>query len=388
MKRTYKYRLRPNKQQDQLLDVLFWQARKLYNAALEQRICVYQNTGKGITYPIQWSHFRDQRNNDPDLYGMLNATSVQQMLRRLDKAFSAFFRRLKAGETPGFPRFKSRSRFKSIEYRYGDGCKLRQNENGQRRLYLQNIGEVKIIYHRPIPEDAVIKHAVIKRTNDKWYVCLMLELPDPALLPAPSRSQIGIDMGLSALLATSEGVLFENPQWLRRSLAKLRVAQRRVSRRKKGSKQWRKAVRQVARLHEKIKDQRSDHWHKLTRDLAEAHSLIVIEDLNLKFMNTNRHLALSSHDAGLGMFTQMLAYKVEETGCLLLTVDPAYTSQRCSACGALVKKGLSVRVHHCSACGLDLHRDVNAARNILQSAFNSLGRSDQDLTWAVAPGVS
>jgi putative transposase len=388
MKRTYKYRLRPNKQQDQLLDVLFWQARKLYNAALEQCISVYQNTGKGITYPAQWPHFRDQRNNDPDLYGMLNATSVQQMLRRLDKAFSAFFRRLKAGETPGFPRFKSRSRFKSIEYRYGDGCKLRQNENGQRRLYLQNIGEVKIIYHRPIPEDAVIKHAVIKRTNDKWYVCLMLELPDPALLPAPSRSQIGIDMGLSALLATREGVLFENPQWLRRSLAKLRVAQRKVSRRQKGSKRWYKAVRQVARLHEKIKDQRSDHWHKVTRDLAEAHSLIVIEDLNLKFMNTNRHLALSSHDAGLGMFTQMLAYKVEETGCLLLTVDPAYTSQRCSACGALVKKGLSVRVHHCSACGLDLHRDVNAARNILQSAFNSLGRSDQDLTWAAAPCVS
>jgi putative transposase len=308
---------------------------------------------------------------------MLNATSVQQMLRRL-----------KAGETPGFPRFKSRSRFKSIEYRYGDGCKLRQNENGQRRLYLQKIGEVKIIYHRPIPEDAVIKHAVIKRTNDKWYVCLMLELPDPALLPAPSRSQIGIDMGLSALLATREGVLFENPQWLRRSLAKLRVAQRKVSRRQKGSKRWYKAVRQVARLHEKIKDQRSDHWHKVTRDLAEAHSLIVIEDLNLKFMNTNRHLALSSHDAGLGMFTQMLAYKVEETGCLLLTVDPAYTSQRCSACGALVKKGLSVRVHHCSACGLDLHRDVNAAWNILQRAFNSLGRSDQDLTWAAAPCVS
>ncbi len=394
MIRTYKYRLRPNKQQDEALDFLFWQARNLYNAPLEQRITVYQETGKGINYPAQWAHFRDERNNNPDTFGMLNASSVQQMLRRLDKSFSAFFRRLKAGETPGFPRFKGRSRFKSVEYRYGDGCKLRMKDNGQMRFYIQNIGEVKVIYHRAIPEGAVIKHVVIKRVNGKWYVCLMLELPEPDPQPVPAGSVIGIDMGLKSLLATSEGSLFDNPHWLRESLAKLRVAQRRVSRRKKRSKRWYKAVKQVARLHEKVANQRSDHWHKITRILAESHSLIAIEDLNLKFMNRNRHLSLSSHDAGLGLFTQLLAYKVEETGCQLVVVNPAYTTQMCSSCGEIVEKDLSVRIHHCPDCGLELDRDVNAARNILEKAFTPLGPSllrilsGQDGTWAVAPSVS
>jgi putative transposase len=393
MIRTYKYRLRPNRAQTAALDSLFCQARRLYNAALEQRITAYQESGEGIRYPAQWVHFRDQRNKCPEEYGLLNASSVQQLLRRLDKAFAAFFRRVKAGETPGFPRYKGDHRFKSVEYRYGDGCKLREKDNGQKRFYLQHVGEIKLIFHRPIPERAVIKHVVVKRVNDKWYLCLMLELPDQEQKPQQKGSPIeigpiGIDMGLRSLLATSEGELIDNPRWLRGSLSRLRVAQRRVSRRKQGSNRRRKAVRQVARLHEQIANQRHDYWHKLTRELAERHALIAIEDLNLKFLNTNRHLALSSHDAGLGMFTQMLAYKVEETGCRLVVVNPARTSQRCSRCGERVEKRLSVRVHDCPECGLVLDRDVNAARNVLASAFSSLGRSDQDLTWAAAPSVS
>ncbi len=267
-------------------------------------------------------------------------------------------------------------------------------ENGQMRFYIQNIGEVKVVYHRKISEGAVIKHVVIKRVNGKWHVCLMLELPEPKRKPVPTGSAIGIDMGLKSLLATSEGFLFDNPHWLRESLTQLRIAQRRVSRRKKGSNRWYKAVKQVARLHEKIANQRSDYWHKLTRELANAHSLIAIEDLKLKFMNRNRHLSLSSHDAGLGLFTQLLAYKVEETGCELVVVNPAYTTQMCSGCGEIVEKDLSVRIHHCPDCGLELDRDVNAARNILEKVFTPLGLSllrilsGQDGTWAVAPSVS
>jgi len=388
MFRNYQYRLRPNKEQGIALDRLHWQARSLYNAALEQRITTYQNTGKGITYEDQWPHFRDERNNNPDEYGLLNATSVQQMLRRLNKSFSAFFRRLKAGETPGFPRFKGRQRFKSVEYRYGDGCKLRMKDSGQMRFYLQNIGEIKVIYHRAIPEAALIKQVVVKRTNQKWSICLLLELPEAKRRLVPAGTAIGIDMGLKSLLATSTGDLFDHPHWLRQSLVQLRVAQRKVSRRKKGSKRRLKAVRQVARLHEKVAHQRSDHWHKLTRELVNAHSLIAIEDLDLKFMNKNRHLSLSSHDAGLGLFTQLLAYKVEETGCQLVVVNPAYTSQLCSACGLIVEKSLSVRVHRCPDCGLELDRDVNAARNVLKSASKTLGQSVQDLTWAITPCVS
>jgi putative transposase len=262
MIRTYKYRLRPDREQTQRLDTLFCQARKLYNAALEQRIIVYQETGQSIHYPAQWAHFREKRNNNVDTFRMRNATSIQQKLRRLDKAFCAFF---------------------------------------PLRFYLQNIGELKVIYHRPIPKDAVFKDVVVKRVNSKWYICLKLELPDPQPKLVPTGKAIGTDMGLQSLLAASAGDLFANPRWLRRSLAQLRIAQRRVSRRKKCSQRWYKAARQVARLHEKITNQCSDYWHKLTRDLDNAHALIAVEDLNLKCMQENKQLSLSWHDAGSGI---------------------------------------------------------------------------------------
>ncbi len=369
MIRTYRYRLYPTNAQTRALDFLLWQGRTLYNAALEQRITVYKETGKGVSYPQQWAHFRDLRNANPDTLGYLNATSVQQMLRRLDKAFTAFFRRLKAGEKPGFPRFKGRDRFHSLEYRHGDGCKLRLDERKRAALYVQNVGEIKVKFHRPLPDDATIKHVVIKRRASKWHVCLMLDLPDP-VIPERTGPAVGIDMGLAHLLALSDGTLVENPRWLRQSLAQLRVAQRRLSRRQKGSAHRRKAAAQVARLHERVANQRRDFWHKLTRQLADTYSLIALENLTLAFMTANRHLALSAHDAGLAEFQQLLAYKAEEAGTQVVTVNPAYTSQACSACGVVVQKELSVRVHVCPDCGLTLDRDVNAARNILMCAVN------------------
>jgi len=198
----------------------------------------------------------------------------------------------------------------------------------------------------------------------------MLDLPDP-VVPERTGPAVGIDMGLHHLLALSDGTIVENPRWLRQSLAKLRVAQRRLSRRQKGSARRRKAAAQVARLHERVANQRRDFWHKLTRQLVDIYSLIALEDLMLAFMTTNHHLALSAHDAGLAEFQQLLAYKAESAGTQVVTVNPAYTSQACSACGVVVKKNLSVRVHVCPDCGLTLDRDVNAARNILMLAVNS-----------------
>ena len=349
---------------------------------------MYKETGKGINFADQCKVFRDKRNNNSDIYGLLNATSVQQMLRRLDKAFSAFFRRMKAGETPGFPRFKGYDRFKSVEYRYGDGCKLRYMENGQVRFYIQNVGEAKVVFHRHIPDGANIKHVVIKRVNQKWYVCLMLEIPDQQIASHQECAAVGIDMGLKSLIATSDGFKAGNPRWLKESLCDLRIAQRKVTRRKRGSKRRRQAVRQVARVHEKIANQRMDYWHKLTRELATSYSHIAVENLNLRFMNKNKYLSRSSHDAGLGIFMQLLTYKVEETGGQLVAVNPAYTSQMCNECGEIVEKGLSVRTHECPYCGFVLDRDVNAARNILQKAFYTPGLGVQDLTWAATPSVS
>ena len=174
-------------------------------------------------------------------------------------------------------------------------------------------------------------------------------------------------MGLNALLALSDGTLIENPRWLKRSLAKLRVAQRALARKKKGSHRFYQSKYEVARLHDKIKQQRTDFWHRRTYKLTQDYALIAIEDLPLAFMTQSKTLARSAADAGLGMFKAMVGYKAESAGCQLVAIDPKNTSQQCSQCDALVQKSLAVRVHTCS-CGCALNRDVNAARNILKRA--------------------
>lgn len=382
MLRTYKYLLRPKNEQVKRLDFLLWQSRLVYNAALEQRMTTYQETGKGIGYGVQWAHFRDVRRNNPDTLGQVNASSLQHLLRRLDKAFAAFFRRLKSGEKPGFPRFKS------MEYTYGDGCKLRQDERGCVSFYVQNVGEIRMCFHRAIPVEASIKHTVVKQVGERWYVCLMLELPDPEKRLLQTGNQIGVDVGLRSLAALSTGELIENPRWLQESLAKLRRLQRHASRQVQGSHRQRETYRQMARLHGRIAHQRADYLHKVSSRLVGENDLIAVENLPLGFMNRNRPLSLSSHDAGFGLLRQMLAYKAESASIPLIAVNPSNTSQACSGCRSMVPKGLSVRVHACPDCGLVLDRDVNAARNILSLALlTPLGRSGQPITWAVTPCV-
>lgn len=389
MLRTGKYLLRPNPEQAQYLDFLLWQSRLIYNAALEQRIKTYQETGQGVGCGAQWAHFRDMRRDNPTTLGLLNASSLQHLLRRLDYAFAAFFRRLKAEEKPGFPRFKSRQRFKSMEYTYGDGCKLRQDEHGRRSFYLQNVGEIRMCYHRPLPEGAKIKHAVVKQVNERWYACLMLEVPTPAKKYPSTGKQVGIDVGLKSLAALSTGELIANPRWLQESLAKLRRLQRHADRQVTGSHRQRETYRQIARLHERVSHQRADYLHKISYRLVTENDLIAMENLTLGFMNRNDHLSLASHDAGFGLFRQMLEYKAESAGVQVIAVNPSNTTQACSRCGAMVPKGLSVRVHACPACGLILDRDVNAARNVLSLALqNPLGRSGQALTWPVGASVA
>ena len=245
MHRTYRYRLYPTVEQSHVLDLLLWQGRRMYNAALTQRIATYQQTGKGPSYVDQCAYFKEQRTGFSEIYGLLNASSVQQMLRRLAKSFTAFFRRLKQGHKPGFPRFKARNRFHSLEYRHGDGCKLKYDRQ-QSRFYVQNVGDIKVKYHRPLPEEAQLGHVVIKQSLGRCYVCLLVELPSPKPVEH-SGPTVGIDIGLKSLLALSDGTRVDNPRWLRQSLGKLRIAQRRLARRKRGRNRRRKAAVQVAR---------------------------------------------------------------------------------------------------------------------------------------------
>ncbi len=195
-------------------------------------------------------------------------------------------------------------------------------------------------------------------------------------------------MGLLRLLTLSDGTQIDNPRWLRQALADLRRAQRRLARARKGSHRRQDRRQIVARLHEHVANVRRDFWHKLTHWLVHHYGLIVLEDLALDFMLRHEHLALSAHDAGLGLFRQLLDYKAESAGSHVTTVNAAYTSQVCSGCGLIVEKDLSVRVHRCPACSLKLDRDLNAARNILNLAFSSPGSGGQALTWPVGASVA
>ncbi len=369
MNLTYEYRLYPRQVERDRLEHLLDQGREVYNAALAECKTGYETTGKHQNGLSQWAYFREWRKQDGIL---LNASSLQHILRRLDKAYTAFFRRLKAGETPGHPRFKSADRFTSLEYTYGDGCKLEYDKKFDRfTLYVQNVGFLKLKCHRLLPGGAQIKHLVLKRKVSGWYVYLMLECPDPLPAQPNGLPAVGGDMGLQRLLTLSDGTRIDNPRWFREGQAELRKAQRRLSRCQKGSRNRKDARQQVAKQHEHVANQRRDFWHKLTFWMVQTYGLIALEALTLAFMTRNRYLSLSAHDAGLGAFQNLLAYKAVDAGAQVVFVNPAYTSQACSRCGALVEKALSVRVHSCPHCGLELDRDVNAAINILAQALHS-----------------
>ena len=340
--------------------------RHLYNRALAERKDTWEAEQRAVRYGEQSGHLKADRTTNPYL-AKTNFSSCQATLRRLDRAFQAFFRRCKAGETPGYPRFRGYGRFDSVEFpSYGDGCRLKDG-----RAEFQHIGRVKLTLHRPI--EGTIKTMRFKREADGWYVVFSCDMGD--VQPEPSANPaVGIDLGLKAFLTTSDGEQVAPPKLYRTAQALLRRASRRVARRKKGSNRRKKAVRLLARHHQHVANQRRDFHHKTARTLVTRFGTIAHEDLNVAGIARTR-LAKSTHDAGWTAFLAILAHKAESAGVATVAVNPRHTSQACSSCGALPEtpKTLSDRVHSCS-CGLVLDRDWNAARNILT---RGLGRSLQ-----------
>jgi putative transposase len=378
VRRAYKFRLFTNRSQEQALDAILEQHRRLYNLALRERRDVYEAEERSVSYGEQSGRFKEGRRVFPR-FAVLNFSSAQATLRRLDKAFKAFFRRVKSGECPGYPRFKPEGRFRTVEFpSYGDGCRLKDNG----RLYLQHVGHIKVKLHRPV--EGTIKTVSVKRSCGKWYVVFSCDLGD-APEPGSTGPAVGIDLGLSSFLVTSDGASVEPPRYYRKAHKTLRRAQRSLARKKKGSTRRGKARHRVAKLHEKTANQRRDFHHKQARKLVDAHYLIAHEALNIKGIARTR-LAKSTHDAGWAQFVNILASKAEYAGVRVVAVDPRNTTQACSSCGALpeAKKTLSDRVHSCS-CGYVADRDVNAARNILHLG---LGLSLRDGTQRVAASVS
>lgn len=357
MRRAYKFRLYPNVHQLRELGIMLETHRRLYNACLAQRKDVWEEGKRSVKYTEQSSWYKTERDANP-YFARLNFSSAQATMRRLDKAFTAFFRRVKAGEKPGYPRFKGIGRFRSIEFpAYRDGIKL---VNG--KLRVQYVGAMRIKMHREI--EGTIKTVSIKEEGGKWYAVFSCDLGDVEVAPN-EEPPVGIDVGLEAFLTTSAGERFDNPRNLKVSLPALRRKSRAVSRKQRRGKNRRKAVVQLQRIHARVREQRRDHHHKVALTLVRSYGLIAVENLNIRGMVRNHRLARSISDAAWGSFVSVLVSKAESAGAEVVKVNPAGTSQECSQCDATVKKALSVRTHNCPSCGLRLHRDENAARNIL-----------------------
>jgi putative transposase len=361
--KTFRFKLYPSKAQIVLLEQTLSACCELYNAAVQERRDAWRINRKSINFASQSAQLVDIKAVRTELNGVYSQV-LQDTLHRVDKTFKAFFGRVKRKAKAGFPRFRSHTRYDSLTYpQLGfsiEGSKLRMSK----------IGRVKIKLHRPI--EGKIKTLTIKREAGNWFACFAVECAVEAL-PVSTES-IGIDVGLTTFATLSDGVEIENPRYFKESQARLRKAQRKVARRKKGGNSRRKAVQLLQRAHAHIRNQRSDFHHKISQWIVANYGLIAVEDLNLKGLASGM-LAKSVNDAGWGMFLDKIAYKAANAGRQFFRVNPNGTTQTCSGCGSHVPKDLSQRVHQCPTCNLTTGRDENAAINIL-----GLGLSLQSAT--------
>jgi putative transposase len=330
--------------------------RHLYNRGLAERKTAWETDKRSVSYGDQSAALKTQRATDSYL-ARANFSACQRTLQRLDRAFAAFFRRLEAGEAPGYPRYKGRGRFGTVEYTHGDGCRFFGTS-----VYVQHVGRVKVKLHRPT--EGTTKTVSLTRKTDGWHCVVVCDRGGREVAPKGGPA-VGIDLGLAAFLATSDGQTVEPPRYSRQAQAALRRAQRAVARREKGSARRRKAVARLRRQHVRVANQRRDFHHKTARWLVRSYGTVCHEALNITGIARSR-LAKSTLDAGWGQFLSILSSKAAEAGVAVVAVPPCNTSQACAACGALpaTPKTLRDRVHACP-CGYTADRDVNAARNVL-----------------------
>ena len=365
MRRTFRYRLYPTRQQARAMHQMLETHRQLYNRALAERRAAWTHEQRSVRYEAQSAQLKVERITNPSL-AQTNFSSCQATLRRLKHTFEAFFRRVQRGEPAGYPRFKGQDRFDTVEFpAYGDGCKIDRS-----RVYFQHIGKIRIVLHRGI--EGTIKTLAFTRRADAWYLIVACDLGDPS--PAPHAGPaVGVDVGLATFATFSTGEQIANPRFFRSDEQALARAQRRMAKHAKGTPERQYQKRIVRRIYERIANRRKDFAHKLSRRLATTFAIIVFEDLSITRMVKHHRLAKSIADAAWAQLISYTQYKAEGAGAVCLQIDPRGTSQRCSACGTVVKKDLSIRVHQCPACGLEIDRDLNAALNIKAVGLYSLG---------------
>ena len=351
MRKTFKYRLYPTRQQTSAMNGILEECRWLYNHFLEQRKTTWEVDKKSLSLYEQQSTLPKLKEERPSL-DQVYSQVLQNVAVRVDLAFKAFFRRCKAGEKPGYPRFRGIGRYDSFCFPQS-GWKL--SEEG---LSVSKVGKLRIKQHRPLGGAA--KTCTIYRTaTGKWFVSISCEV-EPSPLPISSE-QVGIDVGLTSFATLSTGEKIDNPRFFRTDEKALAQAQRK------------KKKKVAARIHERIANRRQNFAHQHSRDIVDRFGVIVVEDLSVNRMVHNHCLSKSIHDAAWSQFTDHLSFKAAWAGRIWVKVNPAYTSQDCSRCGHRHPKSLSDRVHRCACCGLVLDRDENAARNILRLGLQSRG---------------
>ena len=361
---TDKYRLLTMARYQERLNTLVESQRQLYNAALQERIDCYKKTGVSLSCFDQYKGLTACRKAIPEM-AALPLKLQRGTVKRLDAAFQAFFRRVKAGQNPGFPRFRGKGWYDTLEWAEFQGITLKGNH-----LKSKAFGTLRVHFHRPLPDAAELKSCKIVRDVKGWSVCFVVQVDTPE--KCTIQTSVGLDMGLTDLVTLSTGEKIPTLRAARRAARKLRIARRHLARCQRGSKGRQKARQRVARCHLKVKHQRRTYAHQMSKRLVDRFDLIAVEDLNVKGLARLRS-GKSVLDASWSTLTDMLAYKAERAGTHLIRVDPNYTSQDCSRCGERVPKPLAQRVHHCPKCGLVLDRDENAAVNILHRAVVSPG---------------
>ncbi|WP_405192383.1 RNA-guided endonuclease InsQ/TnpB family protein [Streptomyces anthocyanicus] len=391
MIRTYKFLLRPTVRQAVAFGEMLRDHCSLYNGALQERRDAYRHASRTtVRYGHQSAQLKEIRALDPECHGRWSFSSQQATLRRLDKAFAAFFRRVRAAEKAGYPRFRGIGRFDTVDFpRDGDGCRWDSTPHDPvTRVRFQGVGHVRVHQHRPVI--GKVKTVSVKREGKRWYVILTAEQFRPEPLPA-SGSVVGIDLGVANFLADSNGGFVPNPRHGRKGAAKLKAAQQALSRCRRGSKRCRKAVDEVARLHRKVHCQRLDHAHKTALDLVRNHDFIAHEDLKVRDMVKapapkpdpgtpgnflpngaafKAGLNRSITDAGWGVFLAILTAKAESAGREVMAVDPRNTSRTCPMCGHVSAENRPTQdKFQCTACGHRAHADTVGALNVLRAGL-------------------